>query len=231
MHRLGDVLERRVAKIGHREVEASLDLPVGLLGEADRARLGDALQPRRDIDAVAHEVAVALLDHIADMDADAELNPLVLWHARIAFDHRPLDFHGAVHRVHHAAEFDDAAVAGALDDATMVHGDGRIDQVAAKGPQARQNAILVGSGEPRVADDIRHQNCRKLSGLAHRTSPFVRMLALRVVKSQGSVGWAAPKLSAETMTTREGMKASISVRRSARGKTTDIRRSPSFHLR
>ena len=41
-----------------------------------------------------------------------------------------------------------AAVAGALDDASVVHGDGRIDQVAAERPQPRQNPVLVRSGEP-----------------------------------------------------------------------------------
>jgi hypothetical protein len=43
MDRLGDVLERRFAEIGHREIETPLDLPVGLLGKADRPGLGDAL--------------------------------------------------------------------------------------------------------------------------------------------------------------------------------------------
>ena len=32
---------------------------------------------------------------------------------------------------------------GALDDAPVMHGDGRIDQVAAQRPQPRQNAVLV----------------------------------------------------------------------------------------
>ena len=42
-----------------REIEPPLDLPVGVLGQTDRAGRGDALQPRGDIDAVAHQVAVA----------------------------------------------------------------------------------------------------------------------------------------------------------------------------
>ena len=36
--RLGDVLELGRAEIADREIEPPLDLPVGLLGEADRAR-------------------------------------------------------------------------------------------------------------------------------------------------------------------------------------------------
>ena len=123
--RLGDVLELGRAEIGDREIEPPLDLPIGVLGEADRAGLGDALQPRGDIDAVAHQVAVALLDHVAEMDADPKFDALVRRDLSVALDHRPLDFNGAVHCVDDTAELDDAAVAGALDDAPVVHGDGR----------------------------------------------------------------------------------------------------------
>jgi hypothetical protein len=41
------------------------------------------------------------------------------------------------------AKLDDAAVAGALDDAPVMHGDGRIDQVAAQRPQSREDAVFV----------------------------------------------------------------------------------------
>ena len=41
-----------------------------------------------------------------------------------------------------------AAVAGALDDAAVMHGDSRVDQVAAQRPQPRENALLVRAGEP-----------------------------------------------------------------------------------
>ena len=59
------------------EIEPSLDLPVGVLGETDRARLADALQPRGDVDAIAHQIAVGLLDDVAQMDADPKLDALV----------------------------------------------------------------------------------------------------------------------------------------------------------
>ena len=59
------------------------------------------------------------------------------------------------HRVHDAAELDDAAVAGALDDAAMVHGDCGIDQIAAERPEPRQNSIFVRAGESAIADHIR----------------------------------------------------------------------------
>ena len=72
----GDVLELSVAEVVDLEIEASLDLPVGLLGEADGARLGDAPQAHGDVDAVAHKVAVALLDGVTEKNADAKLEAL-----------------------------------------------------------------------------------------------------------------------------------------------------------
>ena len=91
-----------------REIEPPLDLPVGLLGKTDRAGLGDALQPRGDIDAVAHQIAVALLDDVAEMDADAKLDAPLRRQAGVALDHAVLHFDGAAHRVDHAAELDEA---------------------------------------------------------------------------------------------------------------------------
>ena len=70
-HRLGDVLQRHGAEIADLEIESRLDLPEGVVGDANPSGLGDPLQARGDIDAVAHQVAVAFLDHVAEMDADA----------------------------------------------------------------------------------------------------------------------------------------------------------------
>jgi hypothetical protein len=71
------------------------------------------------------------------------------------------------HGVDHAAELDDCAVPGALDDAPVMGGDGRVDQIAAQAPKPRERAILIGASEPAVADDICDQNRRELSALAH----------------------------------------------------------------
>jgi hypothetical protein len=65
------------------------------------------------------------------MNADAELDAPVLRNACVPLDHRVLDFEGAPEGVDHAAEFDDRAVAGALDDPAVAHRNGWIDEVAA----------------------------------------------------------------------------------------------------
>ena len=67
----------------------------------------------------------------------------------VALDHGVLNLDGAAHGVDDAAELDQGAVAAVLDDAALMDGDGRIDQVASERPQPRQNPILVGSGKPR----------------------------------------------------------------------------------
>ena len=56
------------------------------------------------------------------------------------------------------------AVAGALDDAAVMHGDGGIDQIAAERPQPRQSAILVRAGEPAVADHVGRPGSRQVCG-------------------------------------------------------------------
>ena len=165
--RLGDVLELGRAEIADREIEPPLDLPIGVLGETDRAGLGDALQPRGDIDAVAHQIAVGLLDDVAQMNADAELDASLGRQAGVALDHAVLHLDRAAHRVDHAAKLDEAAVAGALDDAPMMRGDRGINQIAAQRPQPRQRSLLVRPGEPAVADNIGDQDRCNFPGLAH----------------------------------------------------------------
>ncbi len=87
------------------------------------------LKPRRDVDAVAEDV-VAVDDDVADVDADAKHDALVLGLLGIAVQHAALDSDRASDRVDHAGKLDEQAVAGGLDDAAAMAGDGRIDQLA-----------------------------------------------------------------------------------------------------
>ena len=153
-YRLDDVLELGLAEIADFEVEPRAHLPVGVLGETDRARLGDPLQSRCDIDAVAHQVAVALLDDIAQMNADTEFDLAIGRHACVALDHRVLHLDGATHRVDHAAKLDQSAVAGALDDAPVVDRDRRIDQIAAQRAQPGERSIFVRAGQSAESDHV-----------------------------------------------------------------------------
>ena len=62
----------------------------------------------------------ALLDHVAEMNANAKLDAALRRQAGVALDEAVLHFDGAAHRVDHAAKLDQAAVAGALDDASVM---------------------------------------------------------------------------------------------------------------
>jgi hypothetical protein len=53
-----------------------------------------------------------------------------------------------------------------------MHGDGRVDQVAAKPSQSREGSVLVGSCQPRIANDVGDQGRRQLPGLTHRANRF-----------------------------------------------------------
>jgi hypothetical protein len=48
----------------------------------------------------------------------------------------------------------------------VMGGDGGVDEIAAQAPQTRERSLLVGAGEPAVADDVGDQNRRELPGLS-----------------------------------------------------------------
>ena len=62
---------------------------------------------------------------------DAELDPMLRRKAGVALDHAVLQLDAAADSIDYTAELDDDAIAGSLDHATMMHGDGRIDQIGA----------------------------------------------------------------------------------------------------
>ena len=62
-------------------------------------------------------------------------------------------------------------VAGPLDDAAVMRGDGGIDQIATQPPQSRQGAILVRAREPRVSDDVGDQDRSDLPEFGHSDAP------------------------------------------------------------
>jgi hypothetical protein len=84
-----------------------------------------------------YQIAVALLDDIAKMDADAELDAPIGWQPGVSLDHTVLHLDGAPHSLDHAAKLNERTVTRTLDNSTMMHCDGRIDQVAAQRPQPR----------------------------------------------------------------------------------------------
>ena len=126
-HRLGDILQRLRTHIVEDNIDLAADLPLRVIGNADAARLGDPFKARRDIDAVAEDIVV-VDDDVADVNADAKFDPRVLRHVGVLLGHGALDFDRATRRIDGAREFDQHAVAGGLDDAAAMRGDGGIDE-------------------------------------------------------------------------------------------------------
>ena len=169
-HRPGDVLEGLLPEIDELFFDFVANLPIGILRYANPANLADTFEPRGDIDAVAHQIAVALLDDIAQMNADTKFDTALRRKAGISLHHAALHFDGAAHGVDDAAKFDDGSIARALDHAPVMHGDGRIDHVAAERAKPRQGAILIRSHEAAVAHHVGDQDRRDLARFGHRSS-------------------------------------------------------------
>jgi hypothetical protein len=101
------------SQIPNGKIEPRLHLPVGIFRETNGTGFGDAFQTGGDIHAIAHQVAVALLDHIAQMDADAELDPTLGGKPGVALDHAVLHLDGTADGINHATKFYDAPIARA----------------------------------------------------------------------------------------------------------------------
>jgi hypothetical protein len=134
-HWPSDVFEFFLSEIGEAFLKAITHLAVGVLGKTDTARISNAFKARGNVDAVAHQVAIALLDHVAQMDADAELDATLRRKTRVALDHAILHFDRAANGIDDASELYEDAVTRPLDDAAVMHGDGgdRSDRFAALG--------------------------------------------------------------------------------------------------
>ena len=68
------------------------------------------------------------------MNADADLDAAIRRKAGVAFDHAILHLDGTAHGVDHATKLHETSVAGALHHASVMHGDGRINQITPECP-------------------------------------------------------------------------------------------------
>ena len=156
-HRPRDVLDLLLAHVLEGEVELVAHLVAHDPADADPAGLGQGFESSRDIDAVDKDVAL-VHDNVAEIDPDAEYDPLILWRRCVPRGHSTLHRDRAGDGLNDAWELDQDAVAGGFDDAAFVFGDARIDQFAAMRFEARQGASLVLAHEPRVAGHIGGEN-------------------------------------------------------------------------
>jgi hypothetical protein len=92
------------------------------------------------------------------------------------FGHAALNFDGAAYGIYDAAELDESAVPGILDDAPAMISDFGIKKRLSKSFQLRQRAFFVDPYQAARARDIRRQNSRQspLYVLAAQDAPHAR---------------------------------------------------------
>ena len=110
-----------------REPGLAVNLLEGAAGQVYAARFALGLDTRGNVDAVAENV-VSVDDDVADIDADAERDPGLIF---VVLRHQSLHRHGAGHGIHRAGKIDQQTISGGLDDASLMVGYSGIDDVAA----------------------------------------------------------------------------------------------------
>ncbi len=131
---------------------------------------GDLLKSRHQVHPITIEIT-PLNDDIAEVDPDTQLEPHLARASRVGLGEATLNFHGAGHRVDHAGEFDQRAVAHQLDDPPAIPGDLRRENLAMELEQRLERASLVLAHQPGIARHVRRQDGREpafLSGLTRR---------------------------------------------------------------
>src|SRR2546421_575691 len=141
-HRFGDILQGLRTQILKRYIYLATNLPTSVIRDADTARLCNPLETHCNIDPVTKDI-VLFDNDITDVNADAELDPLVLRHVDILFGHAALNFVGTSHGVDHAGELSNSAVPGILDDTSVMLSDFGIKKRLPKNFQLRQRAFFV----------------------------------------------------------------------------------------
>ncbi len=153
MQRPRDVLDLMIAAVFERDVQLALRLLMGVVRNGDPAGRRQPLEARGDVHAVAQYIVT--IDHdIANIDADAIEDALIIGQTGFPLAHRPLDIHRTFDRVDRAGEFHQHAIAGGFHDPPLVSGDFRVDQVCSMGALTRNRAGFIDLHMSRVADHI-----------------------------------------------------------------------------
>ena len=118
-HRRGNVLEQLLTALFEDRVDLAAHLVMHLAGNAEAARLGQGLEPRRDVDAIAIDVR-AFADDVAEVDADAQQDAACLRDLGVRCRHLALQFDRGRHSIDRTGELHQYAVAHHLDDASAM---------------------------------------------------------------------------------------------------------------
>ncbi len=142
-----DVLDVLVAPVLKKIGELVADLVAHHPRDADSTGLGQRLQSRSDVDAITVDV-VRLDNHVTEVDADTEGDPLVLGRFRIAVGHPALDLDSAAHRVDYARKLGQHSVARVLHGPAAMFLDLGVDQLTQMRPEAFVRVFLIHTHQP-----------------------------------------------------------------------------------
>ena len=152
----GNVLDELLAHVLEAEAQLVAHLLVHDARNHDPAGIGEGLQPCRDVDAVAKNIASVDYD-VADIDTDSKLDALFDRHVGIAIGHSTLNIDGAAHSIDNADELHQNPVARRLDDTAAMLGDLRVDQFLAMDLEIVKRTLFIARHEPAVAGNITSQ--------------------------------------------------------------------------
>jgi hypothetical protein len=112
-HRLDDILEVMFADVDELDVDFAVYLTKGILRYTYASGLGDALDPRSDIYAIAVDI-VRIDNHVDEINPDPERDALDRGYPGIALDHCQLNLRGTTNRVDYTQKLRQKTVAGVL---------------------------------------------------------------------------------------------------------------------
>jgi hypothetical protein len=144
-----DVFEVLRTQIDKIKIYLAGNLIVDVLGDVDAAWLSEGLEPRRDVDAIAEDIA-GLEDDIAKIDPDAKGDPLLGQQHLVSFRGGVAQQSGVASRLDGAVKFDERPVAGPINHLSAEFGDPRLDNLGQKRSQPGEIIRLIAREQPDV---------------------------------------------------------------------------------
>ena len=177
-------VERKADVLGPMLAAVDIGIVVAQPGHvAHRARDGDAARLRQhldafgQVDAIAEDVVTRLVDDdLAEMDADAEHQPLVLVDRLVEPRHALLDLDRRLDGGGRRAELGEHGIARAVDQRTAAIFDGRLPDLVARRPKMLERQLFLALHQPDEAGQVGMQDGRQ--------SPFGTWHGFRRRKSE-----------------------------------------------
>ena len=114
-YRFGDILDELLTDELELEGKFAFDVVKCRAGNADFAWFSQLLQPGRHIYPIAVDAAIVLLDHISEINTEAELHAAVVGKLAVAPCEFVLDFDSAFYCFYSTGKFREKAVASGVD--------------------------------------------------------------------------------------------------------------------